>query len=447
MAKRLAWVLLLFVCFWCGLLHIGFSIAHDLPNSRVDRSTQLKLIPRRLLVNYEVSLSELTLAQDLNKLDGESFDGDRTALFERYARVVGPLNARGILLDVDLREIDLQPLSFEILYEGHLRILFHFEAEIPERGRLSLHDTNYQSSEGTTRLALRVDPGLEVTGRLPPAEITSIPLRSSWELSDLEEQATKRCSVQYVPSTSKAVSPLSTRPPTKLSTISTFPSSFALTRLLDDANGAVGIGWLVTAFFLGMVHAIQPGHGKSLVAVASVGGSDAVTRGVLLGLITAACHLIGVMALAFLLWSIQTTRFEAIHIGVVRTSGFIVSAVGLFRLGRNLARMTETHLHRPRLIVGSPGLWLLGIAGGFVPCWDGVALVVLASSIGQLSKGVVLLIAFTLGLAVVLVSIGGLANWLRFDGLEWITHSRAQRWLGIGSGLLLAIIGLNLLHV
>ena len=44
--------------------------AHDIPNQRVDRSIQVTLGPGRLEIDYEVSLSELTLTQDLRALDG-----------------------------------------------------------------------------------------------------------------------------------------------------------------------------------------------------------------------------------------------------------------------------------------------------------------------------------------------------------------------------------------
>ena len=44
--------------------------AHDIPNARVDRSIQVSLDPGRLEIDYEVSLSELTLTRDLRMLVG-----------------------------------------------------------------------------------------------------------------------------------------------------------------------------------------------------------------------------------------------------------------------------------------------------------------------------------------------------------------------------------------
>src|SRR5207244_2238461 len=75
--------------------------AHDIPNARVDRSIQATITPGRLLVDYEVSLSELTLTQDLRSLVGSLPGSDREAWFERYGQVTGPLNAKGLLVTVD----------------------------------------------------------------------------------------------------------------------------------------------------------------------------------------------------------------------------------------------------------------------------------------------------------------------------------------------------------
>ncbi len=428
----------------CSIAWSSTSKAHDIPNARIDRSTQVILAPERLQVVYEVGLGELTLAQDLRQLDGgESFIGDRSALFERYARVVGPLNARGVLIRVDEVEVELQTVDFEVIVEDHVRIRFRFEAKIPRDGRLSLFDSNYASSEGATRLGFRVDPGLEVSGDSLPGEVDSITLRPSWQLTDVEERRTKRLKVDYAPRVAGDLVPNQSSPSQKPDNQPEARSS-ALTRLLDSRSGSTSVGWIFTAFLLGMIHAVQPGHGKTLVAAATIGGPGASRRGAILGLITAGCHLVGVVGVASILWSFETNQFGSIHLGVARISGFLIAAIGLFRVGQHLAGIeTSSHLHPVRS--PDPGLWTLGLAGGFVPCWDAVALVVMANSIGQLRWGLTLLVAFSLGLAVVLVGVGTLAGRLQ-DGFRSLKISQgSQRWLRFVSGLVLTVIGLGLL--
>ncbi len=92
----------------------------------------------------------------------------------------------------------------------------------------------------------------------------------------------------------------------------------------------------------------------------------------------------------------------------------------------------------------------LGIAGGLVPCWDAVLLVVLSAVTGRLGLGIVLLMAFGTGMAVVLVAVGIAAARLRSlflarNDLAGGVVGRWERRLGIASGVTLGAIGVYLL--
>jgi len=77
----------------------SIATAHDIPNERVDRSDSGDAAPAgRMRVDYEVSLSELTLVQDLRRLVEVVGAADRSTLFDRYGREPVPLNAKGFLL-------------------------------------------------------------------------------------------------------------------------------------------------------------------------------------------------------------------------------------------------------------------------------------------------------------------------------------------------------------
>ena len=93
---------------------------------------------------------------------------------------------------------------------------------------------------------------------------------------------------------------------------------------------------------------------------------------------------------------------------------------------------------------GSLGLIGLGLAGGLVPCWDAVGLLVLAAALGRLAEGIGLVLAFSAGMAAVLVAVGGLAWRLKSAVVGLDRNPAWQRRLGIASGVLLAGIGLML---
>ncbi len=91
------------------------------------------------------------------------------------------------------------------------------------------------------------------------------------------------------------------------------------------------------------------------------------------------------------------------------------------------------------------GIVGLGMASGLVPCWDAVGLLVLAAALGRLATGVALVIAFSGGMAAVLVAVAWLAGKMKSatnglttrrsgsDGLVWLAVSCSRRSACISS--------------
>jgi nickel/cobalt transporter (NicO) family protein len=423
--------------------------AHDIPNARVDRSIQVDLSPGRLDVAYEVSLSELTLAQDLRALVGPLPGLDREALFDRYGRETGPLNAKGLLVSVDGGPVDLRARGFDLSVEEHPRYLFHFEATLPARGRLSLIDTNYAASEGASRLAVRGRASIEIRGYRGPSDVEQVPLRPTWQLSDEEERATKRADVEFAgpgPRTDSPPGSGPTRPEEgRSSGPPPPPAAGRLSGLLDRGRGLpVLVLWLL-AVGLGAAHAIQPGHGKTLVAAAVVAERGGRFRGVALALVTTLAHTLVVLGVAAVLWGTRSTHYLGIHRGLAQVAGFAISAIGFWRLGRHLAGYGEHREGEVAPSVAGRSTLGLGVAGGLVPCWDAIVLIVVAETLGRLALGLLLLTGFSLGMAAVLVTVGSLAARLRGFLSRGAGASTWERRLGIASGSALAAIGLLLL--
>ena len=66
----------------------------------------------------------------------------------------------------------------------------------------------------------------------------------------------------------------------------------------------------------------------------------------------------------------------------------------------------HTHTDRGKGGFGWTRVILLGVGGGIIPCWDAVMLLLVAISAGRLGFAVPLLLAFSVGLALVLVALG-----------------------------------------
>ncbi|MBN9419695.1 MAG: sulfite exporter TauE/SafE family protein [Candidatus Eremiobacteraeota bacterium] len=175
---------------------------------------------------------------------------------------------------------------------------------------------------------------------------------------------------------------------------------------------------LLLAFGLGAVHALTPGHGKTIVGAYLVGSRGTVPQAILLGIVVTVTHtfsviLLGLACLFFFQKYLPPTLIP--WIGVV--SGFLMTLLGLTLISGEVPSFIHHHHddedghhhhhhhHMPdKLTLG--GLISLGITGGMVPCPEALAVLLTALALNKLAFGLLILLAFSSGLAAVLVAIG-----------------------------------------
>jgi ABC-type nickel/cobalt efflux system permease component RcnA len=200
---------------------------------------------------------------------------------------------------------------------------------------------------------------------------------------------------------------------------------------------------VVIALGLGAAHAIQPGHGKTLVTAVALGPAARFYQPALLGLATTLAHMGSVLVIAAVLWYTGSSRVGTIHQGLAQVAGFAIAAAGLWRLGRYLGGHREHDLETIGAVErDNLGLLGLGLVGGLVPCWDAVGLLVLAAALDRLAAGVGLVVAFSAGMAIVLVAVGCLAWKLKSATIGIAAAPIWERRLGLLGGLILSTVGL-----
>src|SRR5215471_6832983 len=231
-----------------------------------------------------------------------------------------------------------------------------------------------------------------------------------------------------------------------------------------------GFGWgvvlvgMLAAFAFGAVHALSPGHGKTLVAAYQVGSRGTPKHAIFLGLMVTFTHTVSVFALG--LTSLYLSRFvlpEKITpiLGVV--SGLTIVWVGVTLLyRRTIGRRNETasspfvhdhgdgrvHSHVPdEISIG--GLIALGASGGLVPCPSALVLLLTSVSLNRVGLGLTLLTAFSAGLAVVLSAIGLIVLYARHLLPERVRSAENPwfRWLPVASAALVTCIGIAMTWV
>lgn len=168
------------------------------------------------------------------------------------------------------------------------------------------------------------------------------------------------------------------------------------------------------AIIAGAGHAFSPGHGKTMVAAYLVGSKGTPQQAILLGLVTTITHTVSVFALGILaLLLSQYVLPEQLYPVLSLLSGLIVCGVGFWLLDRHLNYLAQNHHHPHNHTHHSPvaqvtlqSLLTLGIAGGLIPCPSALVLLLSAIALHQTVYGLLLVCAFSFGLAFVLVAIG-----------------------------------------
>jgi nickel/cobalt exporter len=207
-----------------------------------------------------------------------------------------------------------------------------------------------------------------------------------------------------------------------------------LSRLLHQGD----IGWgmmlvgMVVAFGLGAIHALSPGHGKTIVAAYLVGARGTARHAAFLGAMVTFTHTISVFFLGFV--TLFLSRYvlpEKIYPVLGAISGLSIVWIGAMLFFQRIRAATgkghthhhhhhdhgdgalvhdhgdgHVHSHVPEGEISLGSLVALGASGGLVPCPSALVLLLSSVALGRVALGLTLLVAFSLGLAVVLMGIG-----------------------------------------
>ena len=225
---------------------------------------------------------------------------------------------------------------------------------------------------------------------------------------------------------------------------------------------AVALG---VAFVLGAAHALTPGHGKTIVAAYLVGSRGTLKHAAFLGAMVTFTHTVSV----FLLGLATLFLFQyVVPQNVIRVlgaiSGLSIVAIGGWMLFKRLRHEHQhqhghahhhhhahahdhnhghAHQHLPDEVSWS-GLVALGVSGGLVPCESALVLLLSAIALRRAGLGLLLLVSFSVGLAIVLMGIGALViyakNWL--PAASRTSGNPFFRWMPVASAAVVLLVGL-----
>jgi nickel/cobalt transporter (NicO) family protein len=235
-----------------------------------------------------------------------------------------------------------------------------------------------------------------------------------------------------------------------------------LAGLFEDAAAGRGVLALLLlgAFGWGALHALSPGHGKAMVAAYLIGTRGNARDAVALGATVTVTHTIGVFALGLVTLALsQYVLPEQLYPWLTLVSGLMVVAVGGSVLRSRLKHRRHDHSHHHHDHQhhdhqhgdhqhGDPlsrrGVLSMGAAAGLLPCPSALVVLLAAISQHEVALGMLLIVAFSVGLAGTLSGLGLVVVHARRFVPPRVAASRVARLLPALSAVFVVVLGLVL---
>jgi nickel/cobalt transporter (NicO) family protein len=400
-----------------GLVAAPAALAHPLGNFTTNRYSELDVSGDRVYVLYVLDLAEIPTFQQRAKLRrvGKAAYGRRLA-----SEVGGRLR-----LTADGRRVTLGPLRHTLAFPpgvGNLkttRLEALFSSALPEREVLDLayRDATYPGRIGWKEVVVRGRDGARIVSSTAPARSVSARLRaypdglldSPRDVREARAQVKTGASAGAPPGLSSG---RALEAPARVDSES--ENGFAELITQDDLSLGVVLIALAVALFWGAAHALTPGHGKAIVAAYLVGTRGKARHAFLLGGIVTVTHTIGVFVLGLV--TLALSEFivpEQLYPWLNLVSALLVVGVGLAVLRARFrgARHQHDHHHHhhdhgKQPAQGLRGLVAVGVSGGLLPCPTALVVLLAAISLHRVGYGLLLIVAFSVGLASVITAIG-----------------------------------------
>jgi ABC-type nickel/cobalt efflux system permease component RcnA len=199
---------------------------------------------------------------------------------------------------------------------------------------------------------------------------------------------------------------------------------------------------LLAAFGWGALHALSPGHGKSMVAAYLVGTRGTARHAVALGATVTIAHTAGVFALGLITLALsQYVLPEDLYPWLTLASGLLVVGVGVTVLRARLRARKHHHHHDHDHDVSWKSLVAMGASAGLIPCPSALVVLLGALSQHQVGLGLLLITAFSLGLAATITGIGIAVVYARTLLARLDLSSRTATALPAFSALVIVVVG------
>jgi ABC-type nickel/cobalt efflux system permease component RcnA len=238
---------------------------------------------------------------------------------------------------------------------------------------------------------------------------------------------------------------------------------------------------ILAAFGLGALHALEPGHGKALLAFTLVGARATFKQAAILAAALTFAHTVAVLLLGFVLFFAAGFASESLFTWITLISGLAVALIGARALGNALKRVQDQSQHdrahhshdhhahehghdhphdhehshdhehgHSHAIPGKaplhfPSAVVAAMSGGIAPCPAAIVVLLTALHLHRVGYGLLLIVIFSLGLAAVLTGLGIAV----VNGAAWLQRrsgfATVARFAPLVTATVISVIGATML--
>jgi ABC-type nickel/cobalt efflux system permease component RcnA len=434
------------------LLPASPASAHPLGNFTVNQYSGLRVQPDRVLVDLVVDMAEIPTFQDRDAYDSNG-DGrtDSTEASAYRARSCSE-QSEHVQVRVDGRPAPVRVTDSDLSFppgQGGLATLrltcnlVVLSGPLTSEHDVDFHNRNLSDRVGWHEVTAVGDGATLVETDVPRTSVSrALTIYPDDLLQSPLDQRTASLRVRPggprdTGSVARLVAPGAALP----RGIDSATQSFTDLVARRDITVGFGIVAFAIALFLGSLHATAPGHGKTVMAAYLVGQRGSPRQAALVGLTVTATHTLGVLILGIVLSTSTVIAPERLYPWLGLASGLLLAGVGAGLLRRAMRSRrharhhahdhhahdhhdrdhhahdhAQTHTHGGQAHSHAPidperplhwrSLVAMGFAGGLVPAPSALVVLLGAMALGRTWFGVVLVVAYGLGMAVTLTLAG-----------------------------------------
>jgi ABC-type nickel/cobalt efflux system permease component RcnA len=494
----------LLVCF----AFVPAAFAHPLGNFTINQYAGLQISDEAVVIDYVLDMAEIPAFQEISSLDangnGQADSWEAVSYHARRCAVLQP--SLGLVLNKKALDVTLVSSSVEFPTGvgglPTLRLTCEFRTALDSTTsplELSFINNAFPDRLGWTEVVVIPD-GVSLQGDFSSMSLSNRLTEYPQDLltSPLEQ---REAEIEIASFGTPVSNPSSFAQTTAIS--SDRNDAFTRLILLEEVNLFTILLAIGISFVWGAMHALTPGHGKTIVGAYLVGSRGTLKHAVYLGLTTTITHTLGVFALGLVtLFAAQYIVPEQLYPWMTLLSGLFVVGIGInlllsrFRssgLGAQLSkakvRVTDArpsnmlmfeHPHAHQYVLNSPhvrghahghshpdghdghhhdhshlppgadgatrpvtwrSLLALGVSGGLIPCPSALIVLLGAIALNRIGFGLMLVLAFSLGLAATLTAIGMMFIYAGRLFERFPSRGGMLRLLPVLSALFVSIIG------